>query len=107
LNNAKKNKFALDNHLRPQTDFIDGGVEVFKLEDGLEQLTQRLKKFLTLPANLSFTQDNIGNRSEVHWSNEALNLATDFYKNDFSQLNYDIRLTDIYFSKTRNKLKPT
>lgn len=99
LNAAKKNPFALDNHLRPQTDFISSNVEIFKYEDGLHEITSELEKYFDFPETLKLPTDNTSNRDEVHWSNEALNFVNDFYKNDFMQLNYKERKPLVHFSK--------
>ncbi len=34
---ARRNPYAFDNHLRPQSDFVPAGAEVFRLEDGLQR----------------------------------------------------------------------
>lgn len=91
LNNAQKNPFIFDNHLRPQTDFIDSDVEIFKYENGLYVITTELEKHFDIPKGLNLLNDNKSLRDEVHWSNEALNLTNSFYRNDFAQLNYDKR----------------
>lgn len=41
---VQKNAYAFDNHLRPQTDFVPTGAQVFRLEDGLAPVVQWLAK---------------------------------------------------------------
>ena len=85
--------------MRPQTDFIDTDVEIFKYEDGFEQIALRLGDYFSLPEGIGLPHDNPSGRDTVYWSNEALNLAADYYKNDFLQLNYKRREPHLQFSK--------
>ena len=42
LGAARRRPTLLDNHLRPQTDLLPDGAEIFRLEDGLDALSARL-----------------------------------------------------------------
>lgn len=41
---ARRNPYAFDNHLRPQTDFVPHGANVFRLEDGMGALSNWLQQ---------------------------------------------------------------
>jgi len=63
LTEYRKDKYFLDNHLRPQVDFILPQMEIFKLEDGLDSILTGIQQKLpgiSLPhpthANTSNTQ---------------------------------------------------
>ena len=87
---AKQNPYHLDNHLRPQTDFIDTEVKIFKFEEGLALVVHELSEQLSIdiPVDFDIVKLNASDRQEVNWSVEALNLANSHYKNDFIQLKY-------------------
>jgi len=40
----ERNPYALDNHVRPQHEFLLPGTEVFRLEDGLDTMMERLNR---------------------------------------------------------------
>ncbi|OED35155.1 hypothetical protein AB833_31455 [Chromatiales bacterium (ex Bugula neritina AB1)] len=105
LTNAMRNRFLFDNHLRPQTDFIDGDVEVFKYEDGLHHIFPKLEEHFDIPEPLKLPHDNRSTPSEIQWTNEALNLVADFYKDDFKQLNYSVRAPVVQFSEAQQNAK--
>lgn len=88
IKNAQKNKSILDNHLRPQSEFLDREVEIFKFECGLNLIMSKLNKYISLPIIPHTPHDNKSMRSKVSWSLEALSLVNEFYANDFTQLNY-------------------
>lgn len=89
---TKSNPFYLDNHMRPQTDFIDSDVSLFKFESGFDKVIEHLHEKFHIDISNKFPKENVSlNRREVTWSLEALNLVNDFYANDFSQLGYEKR----------------
>jgi hypothetical protein len=85
---AKKNPFHLDNHLRPQTDFIDSEIDVFRLEDGLGVILEKLGGWFQLKEWHDLEIKNSSNRREVVWSLDAINLVNQFYAQDFELLGY-------------------
>jgi len=96
LNEAQKNKYHFDNHFRSQTDFIDSKMKIFKFENGLDEVVKYLKKELGIRTTkkLSVLNKSKGKKT-LSWSVEALNTVNHFYKNDFVQLQYDIKTPEI------------
>jgi len=96
INKVKANKHHFDNHLRPQSDFIEEQMQIFKLEDGLENVIKFLKKELHIKTNKRIPQLN---KSKVvktlKWSVEVRNEVNQFYKNDFKQLQYEVETPNI------------
>jgi len=96
LNEAQTNKHHLDNHFRPQTDFIGEQMKIFKLEDGLEKVISYLKKELKIRTSKKIQLLNKSKaKKKLSWSVEALNMVNRFYKNDFEQLKYQIQTPEI------------
>lgn len=90
FNHFKDNKYLNDNHIRPQTAFLGSGVEVFKMEDGLEAPIHAALDRLGIPKDCV----------EVHHARKSAKLSVDvtektldrirkFYDSDFTALNYD------------------
>jgi len=96
LKEAKPNKHHLDNHLRPQTDFISAQMNIFKYENGLEEVIKYLKKELKIRTSKKLSKLNKSKgKKTMSWSVEALNMVNQFYKNDFEQLKYPIQAPEI------------
>lgn len=96
FNKAKSNKHHFDNHLRPQTDFINEQINVFKLENGLEEVARYLKKELKISTSKKIPVLNKSKAErDLNWSVEVRNAANQFYKNDFTQLHYEIKTPEI------------
>lgn len=91
LDNLGRNPFLHDNHLRPQIDFLDQDVRVFRFEDGLMPAALEIATTigLTPPDNLPVT--NSRPREEVSWTLEALNKFEDVYARDLEMLGYPKR----------------
>lgn len=106
LNKSKANKHHFDNHLRPQTDFVDEEMQIFKLEDGLDDVVKFLKKALKIKSTKKIPQLNKSKaKKELVWSVEVRNAVNQFYKNDFLQLEYEIETPKIIVPKSPNKIK--
>lgn len=89
------NPFVNDNHIRPQADFLVPKTQVFKLEDGLEEMFSSLCKEYDIDvpfkSNYKAMQSvNVsGNSSSnVELNKEALKLADKFYAKDFRKFDY-------------------
>lgn len=88
LDRASIDPTYLDNHIRPQSDFLADGVDVFKLEDGLDIVAQKVSAFLKLDTSVGIGQKNASNKPAVEWTDEALAIVNDFYAADFSRFGY-------------------
>lgn len=79
--------FTRDNHIRPQVDFLSERVEVFKFEEGLEAPLAAACKRLDLdPPELR--HEKRGTRGLFDVSAETIELIGDFYRDDFTELDY-------------------
>lgn len=90
MKNYRQNPYIMDNHFRPQVDFIRPGVEVFKLEDGLEYPLAAASHHLglTMPAPSSHVNKS-QSKEPVVWSRRTRARITKFYKADFDRFGYD------------------
>ena len=100
MRKLKKNPYFLDNHLRPQIDFIGNNIDrVYKYEDGLEQIIKSIFSDLNISGadnliipklNTSNTYLNSDRTSRDIVIDEAdLRLIRSFYSQDFEKFGYD------------------
>lgn len=88
------NPYLLDNHLRPQHEFLVPGVLTYRLEDGLEAVVKDLNQRFDLdlpPAVLHrLRSDDRGlPSSAVEISPQLRARLHDFYAKDFADFGYD------------------
>ena len=84
----EKNNYCLDNHLRPQVDFVSNAVEVFKIEDGIDKgLEQVLSKKDVDLSRLTNAMNS--NKNIIELSDEVEKKIKEFYAEDFAKFNYE------------------
>ena len=88
---ARNNPFALDNHLRPQSDFLDSDMRIFKLEDGLDAALARVAVDCGLAdqpvGRERVTVDRF--KGTIRWAGRDRILVNEFYARDFELLGYE------------------
>lgn len=89
------NKYILDNHMRPQVDFLVPGSRVYKLEDGLESAIADLNDLygMDLPLNVEHAMDSRSltggkSSSSVEISESLERKIRAMYKDDFTAFHY-------------------
>jgi len=97
INSVRKNPFLLDNHFRPQTDFIDSEVTIFRLEDGLDIVVDEVSKLLGIQKISEPERKNVSEKRLLEWSLDALNCINDYYHYDFEELGYSRRRKKLNF----------
>lgn len=80
--------FVLDNHIRPQNEFVSNDVEVFYFEKGIDTILQTVSQRLSLTSPLQSTHVNKSHSVEVEVSDESEAMIRDFYAEDFSRFGY-------------------
>ncbi|QIR15127.1 capsular polysaccharide synthesis protein [Shewanella aestuarii] len=81
------NPFYLDNHLRPQCDFLLDNTKIFKLEDDISKIENYLSDFLNTPVNLCHANVSSG-QDGYSLSKYALRLIKRIYQLDFERFDY-------------------
>jgi len=84
-----RNPMYLDNHLRPQVDFLWRESEVFRLEDGMNSILRTLG-LASAPEPTSRCVHAMKSDEQIHAVPAERTLAelTDFYRRDFEVLGY-------------------
>ncbi|TNC66821.1 sulfotransferase family 2 domain-containing protein [Rubellimicrobium roseum] len=87
--NYVDNQFILDNHIRPQHEFIGDDVEVFQLEDGLDKPLQACLTRLGLSAKTeSIPRANQSKSGTINASSATVERIAEFYAEDFTTFGY-------------------
>lgn len=89
LSLRNQDAWILDNHLRPQVEFLGDSVELFHFEDTLEFAMGSVAEAcgLPLPRELSTPQVEL-NVSNIFWSDEDISRVKAAFKSDFEVLGY-------------------
>jgi hypothetical protein len=82
------NPFHLDNHLRPQVEFILDGCEIFKLEDGLNLAMDRVFMRIGLTEMPPHNHVRKGDTVDIQMSAETVESVLSFYRADFEAFSY-------------------
>ncbi len=86
----KSDPWHLDNHLRPQWEFLSDATVVFRFEDGMDSILARVADELgvkppeTVPHEMQFSVT----APEVKWDKRDIIMVLDHYARDFSEFGY-------------------
>jgi len=89
---ARRNPYAFDNHLRPQTDFIPSHARVFRLEEGIEPVVNWLGD-VTGKSGLSVPAPMLKTGSSAVPAPDTVALIEEAFAEDYARFGYD-RLSD-------------
>jgi hypothetical protein len=92
----RKNFWAMDNHIRPQVDFLFPGVEVIRMESGFSRIIEIESQFSGLPSNSAqeavrefpHLNKSLLSSRDIVLSKRAENQIRRLYRKDFKQLGY-------------------
>jgi hypothetical protein len=92
LSTAKIDPAVFDNHVRPQTDIVPLGAEVFHLEDGLEKVVEAInRRYGKPPTSLALGEQYKHKREASAVPSEyLLRRIQNFYAGDFRRFDYSI-----------------
>ena len=84
-----RDPFVFSNHMRPQAEFPIAGTEVFRLEDGLDRVRQRLQEVTGLSFPDEVPRENASRKSVTRITEAQAGLIHAFYRQDFERFGYD------------------
>lgn len=105
LRKYKNTPDVLDNHLRPQTYFVNDDVEIFKFEDGIQNILGRVSNRLGIPGDLQVEPKKVGEKKEVQWSQTAIDMVLKSYEQDFEQFSYSKDASSLKVDSSRLRIK--
>lgn len=88
LDRQKREKFHLDNHLRPQWEFLGKDVEVFRLEDGLAAPLAAMASRLGVEPPEIPPHELRSDVLEIDWEPSDRIRVQDHYARDFETFGY-------------------
>ena len=89
LTRYPEDHYILDNHFRPQVEFIGKKIEVFKFEDTMPQILRQIAEMTGLDLDVGTHRRSIPPKEELVWSPEVRAAALRFYAADFETFGYD------------------
>jgi len=88
LNQYPNNNYLLDNHIRPQNEFLVPGMDVMKLEEGMDAIISRISRKIGISQLGDSVHRNKSKSLETSIGLESKELIKRFYKSDFETLGY-------------------
>lgn len=88
LEKQRHNRFHLDNHLRPQWEFISNNVEIFRFEDGLAAPIARLSQVLGVPTPDTPPHKLRTHHPPIEWDITDRLRVQEHYAQDFDYFGY-------------------
>lgn len=97
LNNAHRDPHYQENHFCPQNELIGDGLDIYRLEDGLTGLQDKLNSVADIQCEriLEYPVDDY--HKNIVWTNDSIRAVNGFYERDFSIFGYTKKKTS-YFS---------
>jgi len=85
--------FSLDNHFIPMIYFVENitNINIYKLEDGINQLELDLTKIINHKKQIKFSNDNkqrVIDKSLISLNKSSIKKLEEIYKVDFEKFNY-------------------
>ena len=91
LQQLNRNPHHLDNHLMPQSYFINESVDVYRYEEGLGKIVDYISKTFNIPSPVDIPHSNASPRAKVIWSNELKDRFHKHFEIDFKNLGYEMK----------------
>lgn len=101
INDYAEDNYILDNHFRPQHEFVGKKIQVFRFEDGMDAILKTISEITGLSLDPSTHQRQSTNKVQLTWSPETREKAVSFYAKDFETFDYavDIDLPHLTLSR--------
>ena len=89
LNNACVDPFYQENHFCPQSELVGDGLDIYRLEDGLSGLQDKLHSVIDIKCEKISEYPIDSYHDDIIWSNDSIRAVNRFYEQDFSLFNYE------------------
>lgn len=100
LTAARREPRLYENHIRPQSDLVPEGAEIFKLENGFDEMIAQLDAVVgDSTADLSVSHLNARKKEPLEMSRADVEAAVAFYDADYERFGYQRPNLDDYPSK--------
>lgn len=105
LKKYQKKPELLDNHLRPQSYYVSNDVEVFKFEDGIENVLSSVADRIGIQGNVQVKPKKVGDKKSVRWSSTAIQMVLELYEQDFERYGYSKSTSSLDIESSMFRIK--
>lgn len=88
ISNAIVEPFYKENHFCPQSMMIGDGLDVYRLEEGLAGLQDKLQVVINVQCSKIAEYPIDDYHDKITWTNDALSAVNRFYRTDFIKFDY-------------------
>lgn len=88
LREYQKNNYILDNHFRPQHEFVGKKIDVLRFENGMENILKDISEMTGLKLALDTHRRKNAEKSDLIWTEQTRAKVTNFYRKDFDRFGY-------------------
>lgn len=88
---VRQNQWHLDNHIRPQWQFVSKRARLFRFEDGIDTIMRAVAEDVGLPppTEAPHRGSTGGSALPIDWDLPEIGLMHELYRRDFEQFGYD------------------
>ena len=90
-----ENPWVNDNHIRPQKEFAGDGFDIFRFEDGIENIVNLMRERFKLSPMKDLPHRQKSVSIPITLDSDTAEKIIEFYKNDFSVFNYSTETASI------------
>jgi hypothetical protein len=105
LKKYQKTPELLDNHLRPQSYYVSNDVEIFKFEDGIENVLSSVGDRIGIQGNVEVKPQKVGEKKSVRWSSTAIQMVLELYEQDFERFDYSNSTSSLEIESSMLRVK--
>ena len=91
LNNAIVDPYYQENHFCPQNELVGDGLDIYRLEDGLSGLQDRLHSVVDIQCDKISEYPIDSYHNDIVWANDSIRAVNRFYEKDFTRFGYEKR----------------
>ena len=92
LNNAHVDPYYQDGHFCPQAELVGEGLDIYRLEDGLVGLQDKLQGVANIQCDKIAEYPVDSYHKDIVWSNDSIRAVNRFYEKDFSLFDYEKKM---------------
>ncbi|MCI4663529.1 MAG: sulfotransferase family protein [Neomegalonema sp.] len=89
LRGVMRNRFKFDNHLRPQSEFVGPEITVYRFEDGLQGIADKMAAQISVDCKVTLPWKKKSSGGAVTLSHNLLDALHDFYGADYENFGYE------------------
>lgn len=101
INEYSKDNYILDNHFRPQHEFVGKKIQVFRFEDGMDTILTAISEMTGLTLDTNIHRRKSADKRALTWSPETREKAIAFYDKDFQTFDYAFDIEVPYLTLLR------